>query len=56
MKISSKKWLSLLQKNKVIAVVRSLDRDLALQMAFAVAKGGIKLIENFAYITQIKEI
>jgi 2-dehydro-3-deoxyphosphogluconate aldolase / (4S)-4-hydroxy-2-oxoglutarate aldolase len=45
MKISNKKWLSLLQKNKVIAIVRSLDRDLALQMAFAVAKGGIELIE-----------
>ncbi len=45
MKISSQKWLALLQKNKVIAVIRSLDRDLALQMAFAVAKGGIELIE-----------
>ncbi|WP_199192425.1 bifunctional 4-hydroxy-2-oxoglutarate aldolase/2-dehydro-3-deoxy-phosphogluconate aldolase [Chlorogloea sp. CCALA 695] len=45
MKISRQKWLSLLQKNKVIAVIRSLDRDLALQMAFAVAKGGIELIE-----------
>ena len=45
MKISSQKWLSLLQKNKVIAVIRSLDRDLALQMAFAVAKGGVELIE-----------
>ena len=45
MKISSQRWLSLLQKNKVIAVIRSLDQDLALQMAFAVAKGGIELIE-----------
>ena len=45
MKISSQKWLGLLQKNKVIAVIRSLDRDLALQMAYAVAKGGIELIE-----------
>lgn len=45
MKISSQRWLSLLQKNKVIAVIRSLDRDLALQMAFAVAKAGIELIE-----------
>jgi 2-dehydro-3-deoxyphosphogluconate aldolase/(4S)-4-hydroxy-2-oxoglutarate aldolase len=45
MKISNQKWLSLLQKTKVIAVIRSLDRDLALQMAFAVAKGGIELIE-----------
>ncbi len=45
MKILSQRWLSLLQKNKVIAVIRSLDRDLALQMAFAVAKGGIELIE-----------
>ncbi|PSB28248.1 keto-deoxy-phosphogluconate aldolase [Chlorogloea sp. CCALA 695] len=43
--MSRQKWLSLLQKNKVIAVIRSLDRDLALQMAFAVAKGGIELIE-----------
>ena len=45
MKISNQKWLSLLQKTKVIAVIRSLDQDLALQMAFAVAKGGIELIE-----------
>ncbi len=45
MKISSQNWLSLLQKNKVIAVIRSSNKDLALQMAFAVAKGGIKLIE-----------
>ncbi len=44
-KISNKKWLSLLQKNKAIAIVRSLERDLALQMALAVAEGGIKLIE-----------
>ena len=45
MKISNQNWLCLLQKTKVIAVIRSLDQDLALQMAFAVAKGGIKLIE-----------
>lgn len=45
MAISSQNWLSLLQKNKVIAVIRSRDRDLALQMAIAVAKGGVKLIE-----------
>lgn len=45
MKIFNPKWLSLLQKNKVIAIIRSLDRESALQMAFAVAKGGIELIE-----------
>ncbi len=45
MKISSQNWLALLQKNKAIAVIRSERKDLALQMAFAVASGGIKLIE-----------
>ncbi|WP_009631256.1 bifunctional 4-hydroxy-2-oxoglutarate aldolase/2-dehydro-3-deoxy-phosphogluconate aldolase [Synechocystis sp. PCC 7509] len=45
MKISNQNWLALLQKNKVIAVIRSSNKDLALQMAFAVAKGGVKLIE-----------
>lgn len=45
MKISKQNWLSLLQKNKVIAVIRSKRKDLALQMAFAVASGGIELIE-----------
>lgn len=45
MKISSQNWLSSLQKNKIIAVVRSSRKDLALQMAKAVANGGIKLIE-----------
>ncbi len=45
MKISSQNWLSSLQKNKIIAVIRSSRKDLALQMAKAVANGGIKLIE-----------
>lgn len=45
MKISRHNWLSLLQKNKVIAVIRSEQKDLALQMALAVASGGIELIE-----------
>ncbi len=45
MKISSQNWLSVLQKNKAIAVIRSDCKDLALKMAFAVASGGIKVIE-----------
>ncbi len=45
MKISSQNWLSSLQKNKIIAVIRSNRKDLALQMAKAVANGGIQLIE-----------
>lgn len=45
MKISSQNWLSSLQKNKIIAVIRSNRKDLALQMAKAVAHGGIQLIE-----------
>ncbi|MBW4665003.1 MAG: bifunctional 4-hydroxy-2-oxoglutarate aldolase/2-dehydro-3-deoxy-phosphogluconate aldolase [Chroococcus sp. CMT-3BRIN-NPC107] len=45
MKISSQNWSSLLQKNKVIAVIRSNNKNLARQMAKAVASGGIGLIE-----------
>jgi len=45
MKISSQNWLSLLQKNKLIAVIRSQQKDLSLQMAKAVAEGGVNLIE-----------
>ena len=45
MKISSQNWLSLLQKNKIIAVIRSEQKDLSLQMAKAVAEGGVNLIE-----------
>ncbi len=45
MKISSQNWLYLLQKNKLIAVIRSQQKDLSLQMAKAVAEGGVNLIE-----------
>ena len=38
-------WLSILQQEKAIAVIRSPHFDLGLAMAEAVAKGGIKLIE-----------
>ena len=45
MKISSQNWLSSLQKNKLIAVIRSKRKDLSLKMAKAVAEGGVNLIE-----------
>ncbi len=38
-------WLKLLQKHKAIAIIRCSDLNLALQMAHAVAAGGINLIE-----------
>lgn len=38
-------WLQTLAKNKVIAVIRSSEINIARQMAHAVAKGGINLIE-----------
>jgi 2-dehydro-3-deoxyphosphogluconate aldolase / (4S)-4-hydroxy-2-oxoglutarate aldolase len=38
-------WLGVLQKSRVIAVIRTLDLKLGLSMAQAVAAGGIKLIE-----------
>jgi 2-dehydro-3-deoxyphosphogluconate aldolase / (4S)-4-hydroxy-2-oxoglutarate aldolase len=43
--MSNRNWLSLLQKNKIIAIIRSSQQDSALQMAKAVARGGVKLIE-----------
>lgn len=42
---ASSHWLSLLQKNKAIAVIRTSRSDRALNMAKAVANGGIQLIE-----------
>ncbi|KJH71362.1 bifunctional 4-hydroxy-2-oxoglutarate aldolase/2-dehydro-3-deoxy-phosphogluconate aldolase [Aliterella atlantica] len=42
---ASSRWLSLLQKNKAIAVIRASRCDLAIKMAKAVATGGIQLIE-----------
>ncbi len=38
-------WLSLLKTRRAIAVIRSDDREMAWQMAQAVAKGGIEFIE-----------
>ena len=38
-------WLSILQREKALAIIRSPRFDLGLAMADAVAKGGIKLIE-----------
>jgi 2-dehydro-3-deoxyphosphogluconate aldolase / (4S)-4-hydroxy-2-oxoglutarate aldolase len=38
-------WLELLQQQRVIAVIRAPSYQLGLQMALAVAAGGIKLIE-----------
>lgn len=38
-------WLTLLKKHRVIAVIRANKKDLARQMALAVASGGINLIE-----------
>jgi 2-dehydro-3-deoxyphosphogluconate aldolase / (4S)-4-hydroxy-2-oxoglutarate aldolase len=38
-------WLELLQQQRVIAVIRAPSHQLGLQMAMAVAAGGIKLIE-----------
>lgn len=38
-------WLTLLKKHRAIAVIRSSDKELAWQMASAVAAGGIKFIE-----------
>ncbi|MEM1392078.1 MAG: keto-deoxy-phosphogluconate aldolase, partial [Cyanobacteria bacterium P01_H01_bin.150] len=44
-KISSSSWLTLLTKYRVIAVIRAQKKNLARQMALAVASAGIKLIE-----------
>ncbi|MCU0544105.1 MAG: bifunctional 4-hydroxy-2-oxoglutarate aldolase/2-dehydro-3-deoxy-phosphogluconate aldolase [Oscillatoriaceae cyanobacterium Prado104] len=38
-------WLTLLKKHRAIAVIRSSEKELARQMAKAVAAGGIQLIE-----------
>ena len=38
-------WLTLLKTHRAIAVIRSSDKEMALQMAKAVAKGGIQFIE-----------
>jgi 2-dehydro-3-deoxyphosphogluconate aldolase/(4S)-4-hydroxy-2-oxoglutarate aldolase len=38
-------WLSLLQQNRAIAVIRSSQIEIARQMAAAVAAGGMRLIE-----------
>lgn len=38
-------WLRLLEKNRVIAVIRSAELNLARNMAYAAARGGVNLIE-----------
>lgn len=38
-------WLTLLKQHRAIAVIRSSEKELALQMAKAVAAGGIQFIE-----------
>jgi 2-dehydro-3-deoxyphosphogluconate aldolase / (4S)-4-hydroxy-2-oxoglutarate aldolase len=38
-------WLTLLKKHRAIAVIRSSEQELALQMAKAVAAGGMQFIE-----------
>ncbi|MEG4005497.1 bifunctional 4-hydroxy-2-oxoglutarate aldolase/2-dehydro-3-deoxy-phosphogluconate aldolase [Microcoleus sp. Pol11C1] len=38
-------WLTLLKKHRAIAVIRSSDKEVAWQMASAVAAGGIQFIE-----------
>jgi 2-dehydro-3-deoxyphosphogluconate aldolase/(4S)-4-hydroxy-2-oxoglutarate aldolase len=38
-------WLTLLKKHRAIAVIRSSEKELALQMAKAVVAGGIQFIE-----------
>jgi 2-dehydro-3-deoxyphosphogluconate aldolase/(4S)-4-hydroxy-2-oxoglutarate aldolase len=43
--MSAPSWLSLLQQNRVIAVIRSSQIEIARQMALAVAAGGMRLIE-----------
>lgn len=42
---SQANWLSLLQQQRVIAVIRAPQIDLGIEMAKAVAAGGMKLIE-----------
>jgi len=43
--MTNDQFLQILKQEKVIAVIRANDVDLALQMAIAVAQGGINLIE-----------
>jgi 2-dehydro-3-deoxyphosphogluconate aldolase/(4S)-4-hydroxy-2-oxoglutarate aldolase len=43
--MSEQLWLSTLQKNRLIAVIRTDDFSLGHQMALAVASGGVQLIE-----------
>ncbi|ABA22063.1 2-keto-3-deoxy-phosphogluconate aldolase [Trichormus variabilis ATCC 29413] len=43
--MSTQDWLSQLQKQRAIAVIRAPKLELGLQMALAVASGGIQLIE-----------
>jgi len=43
--ISNQSWLTLLQDYRTIAVIRASDQSVGRQMAQAVAKGGIQLIE-----------
>ncbi len=44
-KLISHRWLDLLQKYRLIAVIRGSDVDLSIKMAKAVAQAGVSLIE-----------
>ena len=43
--MNHRSWLTLLKKHRAIAVIRSSEKELAWQMASAVAAGGIQFIE-----------
>ncbi|MEG4166979.1 MULTISPECIES: bifunctional 4-hydroxy-2-oxoglutarate aldolase/2-dehydro-3-deoxy-phosphogluconate aldolase [unclassified Microcoleus] len=43
--MNNQSWLTLLKKHRAIAVIRSSEKELASQMAKAVAAGGIQFIE-----------
>ena len=52
----SNSWLTLLKKHRAIAVIRADKKDLARQMAFAVASGGMQLIEITWNTSQAAEL
>ena len=45
MQAGQENWLKTLRKNRVIAVIRSNEAELALEMAYSVAKAGLELLE-----------
>lgn len=52
----SDSWLTLLKKHRAIAVIRADKKDLAKQMAFAVASGGMQFIEITWNTSQAAEL